>query len=116
MASNTPSQTKEAALLQACDSDDIERLKQLMETLHAEPKDLQYGIWPAIEHDRSKMVRFLLEMKVDEVDGFMLEMALKASAINVLEVFKEFGWTDVNDGVNRVNSSRGSVQPITALL
>jgi hypothetical protein len=43
------------------------------------------------------MVRYLLDLKVDTVDGYMVESALKVSAIQVLDVLRDFGWNDIND-------------------
>jgi len=37
------------------------------------------------------MVRYLLDLKVDTVDGYMVEIALKASAFKVLDVLRDFG-------------------------
>lgn len=93
----TPSKEQQDALLQACDSNDTEHLRHLVENFRAKPQDLSYAIWAAINHDHPRMVRYLLDLKVDTVDGYMVESALKVSAIQVLDVLRDFGWNDIND-------------------
>jgi hypothetical protein len=61
------------------------------------------------------MIRYLLEQGVNKVDAFALEMALKASAIEVLDVMKEFGWSNVNACLREVGSFHHG-GAVTALL
>jgi hypothetical protein len=42
------------------------------------------------------MVRYLLAQGVDHVDGYVVQRAIKASIIPVLEVLRNYGWDDVN--------------------
>jgi hypothetical protein len=97
-----------SALMEACDSNETAPLKNLVDSLHATSDDLKLGIWPAIDHSHPEMVRYLLAQGVDHVDGFIIQRALKASSLQVLELLREYGWDDVNAKVEGV--------PLTALL
>jgi hypothetical protein len=111
----SPNQDQVDALRKGCDSDDIDSLQRLVETFQAKLQDVRMGFWIAIDRNRAKMVRYLLKQGVDQVDAYALERALKASAIEVLDVMKEFGWSDVNMCLREVGSlSSGGA--VTALL
>jgi hypothetical protein len=80
-----------SALWEACDSNDTAPLAHLVEIWQATPNDLGQGFWAAIDHNHPNMVRYLLEHGVDHVDGFVVQRALKAGSISVLEVLREHG-------------------------
>jgi hypothetical protein len=61
-----------SSLKQACDSADVGLLQRLVETSQAKPPDLRASFWVAIDHNRSKMVRYLLEQGVEQVDAMLL--------------------------------------------
>jgi hypothetical protein len=103
------------ALFQACDSDNIEHLQNLVRTFQARPQDLRLGFWAAINHNHPRTVRYLLEQGVDSVDAYVVERALRVSAIQVLDVLKEFGWNDVNMSLREIGSLNSGAA-LTALL
>ena len=82
-------------LWKACDSEDTVPLTYLIEALDPHVDDLTRGLWVAIEHNRLKMVRHLLELGVP-VDRFVVRRAVEAKSIPALEMLREFGWDDVN--------------------
>lgn len=61
------------------------------------------------------MTRYILEQKYDSVDDYMVQQALKASAIQVLDALKEFGWSDVNMTLAQIGPGL-SQEVLTALL
>jgi hypothetical protein len=75
-------------LICACDSGDIDNLKRLIESLQATRQDLKYCIWAAIDGNHAQMTRYILEQTYDSADNYMVQRALKASAIQVLHVMK----------------------------
>jgi hypothetical protein len=83
------------ALWQACCSDDIAPLARLIETLNPPINEFWTGLCVAIHHNYLNMVRYLLERGVP-VDGSVVEKALEARSIPILEMLREFGWDDVN--------------------
>jgi hypothetical protein len=102
-------------LICACGSDDIDNLKRLIESLQATRQDLKCCIWAAIDGNHAQMTRYILEQKYDSIDAYMVQRALKASAIQVLDVLKEFGWSNVNMTMAQIGQ-RLTQEAQTALL
>jgi hypothetical protein len=89
-------------LIRASDSDDVDNLKRLIENLQPTPLDLRSCSGPVIDGNHAQMMRYVLEQKYDCVDGFMVQRALNAKALQVLDVLKEFGWSDVNLAMGQI--------------
>jgi hypothetical protein len=102
-------------MLQACKTGGLELLQRVSETVPAKSDKLLRGFWTAIDHDQANVVKYLLERGVDKVDDHTVMLALKASAIQVLEVLKDFGWNNVNMTMREI-SPRKSGEAFTALL
>jgi hypothetical protein len=75
----------------ACNSNDTTSLAHLIETLQPSVLDLGPGLVTAIKGNHLEMVRYLLEQGVS-VDGNVVEIALRARSIPVLEILREYGW------------------------
>jgi len=92
---------KLTALWEACESNDTAPLAHLIEALEPSAGDLKMGLVRAIKGNHLNMVRYLLERGVP-VRGSVLEAALRARSIPVLEMLREFGWDDVNMKVDQI--------------
>jgi hypothetical protein len=107
-------QRRRDMLIRACDSDDVNNFKRVVESLHATRQDISTSCSnAAIDGNHFQMIRYILEQKYDSLDRFMMQRALKASALQVLDVFKEFGWSDVNMGLGQIGPYY--TEPRTAL-
>jgi hypothetical protein len=81
-------------LWQACDSNDAAPLAQLIETKGLPTNGLIAGLVVAIGHGHLSMVRYLLERGIS-ICGYIVQQALQARSIPVLEMWREYG-RDVN--------------------
>jgi len=80
----------------AFDSDDINNLKRLIGSLQPTLQELRHCTPAAIDGNHAQMTRYILEQKYELFNDYTVQQALKASAIQVLDVLKEFGWSNVN--------------------
>ena len=90
------------ALWEACDSDETTPLEHLIDTLDVEGY-LNTCLSFAVEHNRINIIRCLLERGVPFERS--LPEALKGGSIQILELFREFGWDDVNHKVDEHGSA-----------
>lgn len=75
----------------ACNSNDTTPLAHLIEALQPSVLDLRPGLACAIQGNHLEMVRYLLEQGVS-VNENVVERALRAQSIPVLEILREYGW------------------------
>jgi hypothetical protein len=84
-------QARRDILTRACGSGDIENLKRVIESLQPTRWDFYKGREAAIDGDHAQMIRYIFGQKYGFIDRYMVQRALKASALKVLDIFKEFG-------------------------
>jgi len=91
------------ALWEACDSEETSPLEHLIDTLNIKDHQLGICLSLAARHNRINIVRCLLERGVPFAGA--LSAALENGSIQILEMFKEFGWDDVNHKVDEHGSA-----------
>lgn len=89
------------ALWQACRSNDTAPLESLVETLNPPINEFLTGLCIAIRNKHLDMVRYILERGFP-VKGDIVQEALRARSIPILEMLREFGWDDVNMSLDSV--------------